>query len=81
MKIRPESVTITGPRRLVSRVSSVSTMEHTVAVGDSAEFVVPLDTTKLARSVRVRPPEVRLSVVRPAIGRPRTSAQTAQTPE
>ncbi|MDF2775639.1 MAG: hypothetical protein K0S86_5140 [Geminicoccaceae bacterium] len=81
VRILPESVTITGPRRLVSTVSSVSTMDHTVAVGDSAEFIIPLDTTKLARSVRVRPPEVRLSVVRPTIGRPRTSAQTAQTPE
>ncbi|HEX6053319.1 MAG TPA: hypothetical protein VFZ21_28820 [Gemmatimonadaceae bacterium] len=81
MRVLPESVTIIGPRRLISTVSSVSTMDHSVAVADSAEFVVPIDTTTLAPFVRVRPPEVRLSVVRPTTGRPRTSARTtAQNP-
>ena len=81
MRILPESVTVTGPRRLISAVTWVSTVDHSVAVADSAEFVVSIDTTKLARSVRVRPPEVRLSIVRPAAGGPRPATRTtAQRP-
>jgi hypothetical protein len=82
MRLVPESVTVVGPRRLVSTVSSVSTVGHMVAVGDSAEFTIALDTTKLGRNVRVRPPEVRLSIVRPMVSRPATTPRTtAQNPQ
>jgi hypothetical protein len=81
MRLVPESVIVIGPRRVVSSMASVSTVEHMVAVSDSAEFVIPIDTARLARNVRVRPAEVRLSVVRPVVSRPQAFEHTtAQNP-
>ena len=65
----PDSVTITGPRRAVNAVSSVSTVAQTVTVRDSGDFVIPLDVKRLAAGVRVRPTEVRLLVQAPPITR------------
>jgi len=58
----PDSVTITGPRRAVNAVGWVRTVEQTVTVRDSGEFLIPLDVTRLAAGVKVRPTEVRLLV-------------------
>ena len=72
----PESVTITGPRRYVNTVRSVSTVDQTVTVRDSGEFVVPLDVKRLAASgVRVQPDEVRLQVRMPPLTRRRKDAK------
>jgi len=62
-RIEPESVTVTGPRRLVQRLDSVSTVAETVAVRDSGVFLIPLDVKRLGSGVKVRPSEVRVSVV------------------
>ena len=51
----PDSVTITGPRRVVNTVSSVSTVDQTVTVRDSGDFLIPLDVKRLAAGVRVQP--------------------------
>ena len=64
-RIVPESVTVTGPRRLVNAMSSVSTVEQTVTVRDSGDFVVPIDVKRIAAGVRVRPAEVHV-VIQPA---------------
>src|SRR5215218_7388120 len=47
-RLVPDSVTVTGPRRIVKSVSSVSTVERTVTVRDSGNFLIPLDVTALA---------------------------------
>ena len=68
----PDSVTITGPRRIVNTVSSIRTVDQTVTVRDSGEFLIPLDVKRLAaNSVRVRPTEVRLLVQFPPVTRVR----------
>jgi len=64
----PDSVTITGPRRAVNAVSSVSTVDRTVTVRDSGDFVIPLDLKRLA-GLRVEPTEVRLFVQMPPVTR------------
>jgi len=64
-RIEPESVTVTGPRRVVNGMASVSTVDQTVTVHDSGAFLVPLDVTRLASGVRVRPTEVRVLVEKP----------------
>lgn len=61
-KIVPDSVTVIGPRRAVSAIASVRTVEQTVTVGDSGEFVIPLDVKRLAAGVKVQPTEVKLLV-------------------
>jgi hypothetical protein len=68
-RVVPDSVTITGPRRVVNAVSSVSTVDRTVTVHDSGDFVIPLDVTRLATGVRVQPTEVRLVVQMPPLTR------------
>jgi hypothetical protein len=74
-RVVPDSVTITGPRRVVNAVSSVSTVDRTVTVHDSGDFVIPLDVARLSAGVRVQPTEVRLVVqIPPLTHRPRDSA-------
>ncbi len=65
----PDSVTVTGPRRIVNTVSSVSTVDQTVTVRDSGDFVVPIDMKALAAGVTVRPAEIRLLVQFPPLTR------------
>jgi hypothetical protein len=65
----PDSVTVTGPRRAVNAVSSVRTVEQTITVRDSGEFLVPLDVKALANGVRVNPAEVRVVVQMPPLAR------------
>lgn len=64
-RIVPESVTVTGPRRVVSSMSSVRTVDQTVTVRDSGEFLIPLDVKRLGTGVHVRPAEVRVLVQKP----------------
>jgi hypothetical protein len=65
----PDSVTVTGPRRVVNRLSSVSTVDQTVTVRDSGDFLIPLDVQRLAAGVTVRPEQVRLLVQMPPLTR------------
>jgi len=68
-RLVPDSVTITGPRRVVNAVSSVPTVDQTLTVRDSGDFVVPLDVKRLAAGVQVRPAEVRVVVQIPPVTR------------
>jgi hypothetical protein len=69
-RVMPESVTVTGPRRVVNTLRSVSTVDQTVTVRDSGEFLIPLDVKGLAAGVRVKPTEVRVLVQKPPRLRP-----------
>ena len=66
-RLVPDSVTVTGPRRVLKSVSSVSTVEQTVTVRDSGDFLIPLDVKALANGVKVKPTEVHLVVQMPPI--------------
>jgi len=66
-RIVPDSVTVTGPRRVIRALESVSTVEQTVTVRDSGTFTIPLDMKALAAGVKVKPAEVRLLVVMPPV--------------
>jgi hypothetical protein len=66
-RVVPDSVTITGPRRVVNAVPFVSTVDQTVTVHDTGDFVIPLDVKRLAAGVRVQPTEVRLLVQMPPV--------------
>lgn len=75
----PDSVTVTGPRRAVSRVSSLRTVEQTVTVRDSGDFVIPLDLAKLGAGVKVSPASVRLIIQMPT-AHPSTDSAPAAAP-
>jgi hypothetical protein len=66
-RVVPDSVTITGPRRVVDTVRFVSTVDQTVTVRDTGDFIIPLDVKRLAAGVRVEPTEVRLLVQMPPV--------------
>jgi hypothetical protein len=66
-RLVPDSVTVTGPRRALKSVTSVSTVEQTVTVRDSGDFLIPLDVKRLANGVKVKPTEVRLLVLMPPV--------------
>ena len=78
-RVVPDSVTITGPRRVVNTVRFVSTVDQTVTVHDTGDFVIPLDVKRLAAGVRVQPTEVRLVVQMPPVtrGSPDSAPMTA----
>lgn len=61
----PDTVTLTGPRRAVTRLSSVRTIEQTVTVRDSGDFLVPLDLANVGPGVKVNPSSVRVIVAMP----------------
>jgi hypothetical protein len=63
VRIEPEQVLVTGPRRVVEALTTVSTVDQTVTVRDSGRFLIPLDVKRIAGNVKVRPTEVTLSVV------------------
>ena len=65
----PDSVTVTGPRRVVNRLAAVRTVDRTVTVRDSGDFMVPLDVKALAAGITVTPDQVRLLVHLPPITR------------
>jgi YbbR domain-containing protein len=68
-RIVPDSVTITGPRRVVNTVRFVATVDQTVTVRDTGDFMIPLDVKRLAAGVHVQPAEVRLFVQLPPVTR------------
>jgi hypothetical protein len=53
--------------RVVNAVPFVSTVDQTVTVHDTGDFVIPLDVKRLAAGVRVQPTEVRLLVQMPPV--------------
>jgi YbbR domain-containing protein len=74
----PDSVTVTGPRRVVNTMASVRTVDQTVTVHDSGDFVIPLELKALAAGITVTPTEVRLFVKPPPVARAvRDSARIA----
>ena len=78
-RVVPDSVTITGPRRVVNTARFVSTVDQTVTVHDTGDFVIPLDVKRLAAGLRVQPTEVRLVVQMPPVtrGSPDSASMTA----
>jgi len=78
-RVVPDSVTITGPRRVVNAVAFISTVDQTVTVHDTGDFIIPLDVKRLAAGVRVQPTEVRLFVQMPPVtrGSPDSAPMTA----
>lgn len=56
----PESVTVTGPRRVVLAMSGVPTVDTTIVLRNGEPMLVPMDTGAVA--VSVVPSAVRLSV-------------------
>lgn len=82
-RFTPESVTVTGPRDRVRRVSVVATTQQELFVRDSEPQVVPLDTDGLG--LRIEPNAVRVfvPVVRdepPPAPDSTSSAASASTP-
>lgn len=65
-RIEPESVTVTGPRRAVARVDSITTVRETRVICDDAAWMIALDTTGIG--ARVRPAQVTARVPVTRIG-------------
>lgn len=59
-RIEPDSVMVTGDRRAVARLVSVSTVPTDLVISGTEAVLVPLDTSKLG--ARVRPAAVRVIV-------------------
>lgn len=58
----PESVQVTGPRRLVLRIPSVRTVKTIIQFPDSLPHLVDIDTTGFGAGVRVRPSQVKVLI-------------------
>jgi hypothetical protein len=78
----PDSVTIAGPRRAVTRVRYVETAADTIAGTDTIPHLVDLDTANLG--VAVKPPQVKAALIgvlpRPVRTPPAVRAPTAARP-
>ncbi len=61
VRFEPDSVEVSGPRRSVARVTSVSTVRAVVPPDDSLPHLVDLDTARL-RGMRVRPSQVKVHI-------------------
>lgn len=61
VRFEPDSVEVSGPRRSVARVRSVSTARAIVPPDDSLPHLVDLDTAQL-RGMRVRPSQVKVHI-------------------
>lgn len=61
VRFEPESVEVSGPRRTVARVGSVSTVRVVVPPDDSLPHLVDLDTVQM-RGMRVRPTQVKVHI-------------------
>jgi len=62
VRIEPESVTVRGPRRVISRLRFVQTRRDSILL-DTLPHLVELDTTGIGAAVR--PTQVTISFVRP----------------
>jgi YbbR domain-containing protein len=58
----PETVQISGPRRLILGIKSVKTVRTTIAFPDSLAHLVDIDVAALGDGVRVRPAQVKVHV-------------------
>lgn len=58
----PESVQVTGPRRLVLRIPAVRTVKTVISFPDSLPHLVDIDTTGFGPGVRVRPSQVKVLI-------------------
>ena len=63
-RIEPESVTVTGPRRAVAKVDSITTVRETRVICDDAAWTIPLDTTGIGARVRPASVTARVPVTR-----------------
>lgn len=58
----PESIQVSGPRRLVSRIAVARTTNATIPYPDSLPHLADIDTTALGDGVRARPSQVKVQV-------------------
>lgn len=79
LKFDPESVQVSGPRRIILRLSSVRTVPTTISFPDSFPHLVDLDTTGLGPGVRLKPTQVRVQLESP-MGGPAGGTGTPSTP-
>ena len=63
-RLEPESVTVTGPRRAVVKVDSITTVRETRVICDDAAWRIPLDTTGIGARVRPASVTARVPVTR-----------------
>ena len=73
-RVVPDSVSITGPRRVVNAVPFVRTVDQTFALRRSGDVVIPIDLKQLPAGVRVEPSEVRPVLMPPVTDWLRDSA-------
>jgi hypothetical protein len=66
MRFEPESVRVTGPRRVVARIAAVHPVRTAIPARDSGTYLTAIDTAALG--VRVRPARVMAIVAPPANG-------------
>lgn len=59
-ELAPDSVTVSGDRRVVGKLEAVSTVANDIVIHEPLDMVVPLDTGNLG--VRVSPAAVRVTV-------------------
>lgn len=77
-RLDPDSVTVTGDRRVVGKLESVSTVANDIVVREQMDVLVPLDTGNLG--VHVTPSAVRVTVpVRRATPPPAEAARAPRT--
>ena len=62
LRFEPESVQVTGPRQLLSRVDRVWTVRSTIPANDSLPHLVDIDTARLG--ARVKPTQVKAYITR-----------------
>ena len=63
-RISPDSVTVSGPRRAVSKVDSITTIRETRVICDDVAWMIPLDTTGIGARVRPASVTARVPVTR-----------------
>jgi hypothetical protein len=66
-RLEPESVTIAGPRRTVTRVRFVNTVADTISPYDTIPHLVDVDTARLG--VTVRPPQIKATLTHAVVRR------------
>jgi YbbR domain-containing protein len=59
LRFDPESVQVTGPRHILTTISSVRTVRTVISFPDSLPHLIDIDTVGLNPAVRVRPAQVK----------------------
>jgi hypothetical protein len=59
LRFDPESVQVTGPRHILTSISSVRTVRTVISFPDSLPHLIDIDTVGLNPAVRVRPAQVK----------------------